>query len=135
MARFWNQCSNHYIFDPFSILYLHHVINISLFQTYSNLHPLRRIRKPSHTPSDNITPTVDETLAEYFSFVAPHWITTIHTLLLVFTLGHMVLAKVVASWRFTYDLLTCEKEYETNDGLASYIQGNNYSLAIIIKQA
>ncbi len=134
MARFWNHCSNHYIFDPFSILYLHHVIDISLFQIDTNLHPLKRIKKPSHIPSHNIALAIaNETLAEYFSFVAPHWITTIHTLLLIFTSCHMVLAKVVALWRLAYDLLPCEKEYETNDGLASYIQGNGFSLAIIIK--
>jgi hypothetical protein len=87
-----------------------------------------------HIPSDNITPTTDETLVEYFFFVAPHWIITIPTLLLIFISSHMVLAKVVALWRLAYDLLPCEKEYETNDRLASYIQSNSYSLAIIIKQ-
>jgi hypothetical protein len=39
MARFSNYCSNQYTFHSFSILYPHQIIDFSVLQTDSDLHP------------------------------------------------------------------------------------------------
>jgi len=39
MARFSNYCSNHYTFHSFSILYPHQIVDFSVLQTDSDLHP------------------------------------------------------------------------------------------------